>query len=121
MYAADPRHARLGTKSGCRELFEQEGVAHPLGVGNVTSLVELERAAARIRASKPAVRELVVKLDEGVSGDGNAIVDRRGLRFDHALDSGVVRCPGGRRRRLARTQDRRCRSAASRSEDATRR
>ncbi len=79
MYGADPRHARFGTKSGCRELFAAQGVAHPLGVENVRSLAAAVRAVAQIRAAKPAVRELVVKLDEGVSGDGNAIVDVRGL------------------------------------------
>jgi hypothetical protein len=79
MYAADPRHARFGTKSGCRELFAAEGVAHPLGVENVRSLAQAVDAVAAIRACKPAVRELVVKLDEGVSGDGNAILDVRGL------------------------------------------
>ena len=79
MYAADPRHARFGTKSGCRELFAAAGVAHPLGAENVTSLAQAVRAVARIRAAKPALRELVVKLNEGVSGDGNAIVDVRGL------------------------------------------
>ncbi|MDX6683849.1 MAG: hypothetical protein QOG94_3888 [Solirubrobacteraceae bacterium] len=79
MYAADPRHARFGTKSGCRELFRAEGVAHPLGVENVRSLAQAVDAVARIRACKPAVRELVVKLDEGVSGDGNAILDVREL------------------------------------------
>jgi PGM1 C-terminal domain len=79
MYAADPRHARFGTKSGGRELFAQEGVAHPLGEENVTSLQDAAAAIARIRAARPQVGELVVKLDEGVSGDGNAIVDMRGL------------------------------------------
>ena len=31
MYAADPRFFAFGTKSGCREIFAQEGVQHPLG------------------------------------------------------------------------------------------
>ncbi len=35
MYGADPRHFPLGTKSGCRRLFEEEGVPHPMGVENL--------------------------------------------------------------------------------------
>ena len=31
MYGADPRFFPLGTKTGCRRLFAEEGVAHPLG------------------------------------------------------------------------------------------
>src|SRR4029077_19047478 len=30
MYGADPRHFPLGTKSGCRRLFDEEGVRYPL-------------------------------------------------------------------------------------------
>ena len=36
MYGADPRHFPLGTKSGCRQLFEEEGVPYPLGIENLT-------------------------------------------------------------------------------------
>ena len=32
MYGADPRLFDLGTKTGCRRLFAEEGVRHPLGV-----------------------------------------------------------------------------------------
>ena len=53
MYAPAPAHARFGTKSGCRELFAQAGVAHPLGVQNVTSLAALVEAVAAIRALRP--------------------------------------------------------------------
>jgi hypothetical protein len=30
MYGADPRLVHLGTKTGCRRLFAEEGVRHPL-------------------------------------------------------------------------------------------
>ena len=33
MYGADPRLADLGSKTGCRRLFGELGVPHPLGVG----------------------------------------------------------------------------------------
>ena len=79
MHGADPRHAHLGTKSGCRELFAASGVAHPLGVEHIHSVPAAIDAIAGLRARKPEVRQLVMKLNEGVSGEGNAIVDLRGL------------------------------------------
>ncbi len=79
MYAADPRHAHLGTKSGARRLFARAGVPHPLGVEDVASADDVIRAIARLRAARPGVAEVVVKHDDGVSGAGNAIVDLRGL------------------------------------------
>ena len=79
MYGADPCHVYLGTKSGCRELFAQAGVPHPLGVEGIKSAEEAVQAIAQLRAARPGLSRLVVKLNEGVSGEGNAIVDLTGL------------------------------------------
>jgi PGM1 C-terminal domain len=76
---ADPRHRDLGTKSGSRRLFAQAAVPHPLGVERVAGAREVIGAIEELRATKPEIGQVVVKLDEGVSGDGNAIVDLRGL------------------------------------------
>ena len=35
MYGADPRLFAWGTKSGCRRLFAEEGVRHPIGFENL--------------------------------------------------------------------------------------
>ena len=43
MYGADPRHFHLGTKSGARKVFAEEGVSHPLGVEDLKSLDEMAR------------------------------------------------------------------------------
>jgi hypothetical protein len=79
VHGADPTLAQLGTKSGARELFARAGVRHPLGVEHVTGRAEAIAAIARLRAARPRLAQLVVKLDAGVSGEGNAIVDLRGL------------------------------------------
>ncbi len=79
MYAADPRFFAFGTKSGARRLFAEEGVAHPLGVENLTSEDGLIEAIATIRAQKPAVAQVIVKLNEGLSGMGNGVVKLEGL------------------------------------------
>jgi hypothetical protein len=79
MYGADPRLFGLGTKSGCRRLFAEEGVRHPAGAENLHTLDEVRDAVVRLRAARPAVRSVIVKLDEGVAGEGNAVVDLTGL------------------------------------------
>ena len=79
LYGADPRHAHLGTKSGSRMLFARAGVPHPLGVEGVAETADLVTAIEHLLATKPEIAQVVVKLDEGVSGDGNAMVDVRGL------------------------------------------
>jgi hypothetical protein len=75
MYGADPRLFDLGTKSGCRRLFAEEGVRHPIGFEDLHSLDEVLDAIVRLRAARPTVSSVIVKLNEGVAGEGNAVVD----------------------------------------------
>src|SRR6266478_6558935 len=79
MYGADPKFFFLGTKSGCRKIFMEENVPHPLGHENLGSKEELIEAIAQMRAKKPSIKQVLVKLNEGVSGEGNAIIDLTGL------------------------------------------
>ena len=79
MYGADPRLNHLGTKTGGRRLFEEEGVRHPIGREDLHSVDELADAVVSLRAERPSMAEMIVKLNEGVSGMGNALLDLRGL------------------------------------------
>jgi hypothetical protein len=79
MFAADPRFFHFGTKSGGRELFAAESVAHPLGQEGLSEIGDVVPAIAEMRNVKPEIGEVLVKLNEGVSGEGNALVDLRDL------------------------------------------
>jgi PGM1 C-terminal domain/ATP-grasp domain len=79
MYGADPKFFPLGTKSGCRKIFIEENVPHPLGRENISSEDELFSAIVAMRVAKPGIEQVMVKLNEGVSGEGNAVIDLRGL------------------------------------------
>jgi hypothetical protein len=79
MYGADPRLAPLGSKSGCRRLFAEVGVPHPLGAENLRTLDDLATAVVDMRARRPGMDSVIVKLNEGVSGAGNAVVRLAGL------------------------------------------
>ena len=79
MYGADPKFFHLGTKSGCRKIFMEENVPHPLGHENLGSKQDLINAIAQMRARKPSIKQVLVKLNEGVSGEGNAVVELKGL------------------------------------------
>ena len=90
MYGADPRLAPLGTKSGCRRLFAESGVPHPLGVEDVRTVDDLADAVATMRASRPQMKSVIVKLNEGVSGAGNSLVRLEGLPRYRAQHGGPV-------------------------------
>jgi PGM1 C-terminal domain len=79
MYGADPRLAELGSKTGGRRLFAEEGVPHPLGVEDLHSFEDVDDAIMKMFEQRPSIEEVIVKLNEGVSGAGNALVDLRGI------------------------------------------
>jgi hypothetical protein len=79
MYGADPRLAPLGSKTGCRRLFGEVGVPYPLGVEELRTLDDLVDAIVGMRAQRPTMDSVIVKLNEGVSGAGNALVRLAGV------------------------------------------
>jgi PGM1 C-terminal domain len=74
MYGADPRFFPYGTKTGCRRLFAEQGVRHPLGREDLSSMEDVAAAIAELRAERPGIAQVIVKLNEGVSGEGNALL-----------------------------------------------
>jgi hypothetical protein len=85
-FGADPRLLPFGTKTGCRRLFAEEGVTHPLGFEDVADVDGVVDALARMRAARPTVTEAIVKHNDGVSGRGNALMNLRGLPTPGAQD-----------------------------------
>jgi hypothetical protein len=73
-YGCDPDLLWLGTKIGSRRVFEEEDVPLPVGL-EVDGRSDLPRALAELKARSPRARGAVLKLDRGVSGLGNALVD----------------------------------------------
>ena len=68
--------ARRAARARCSR---EEGVSHPLGVEDLHSPDEMVDAIVDMRRRKPAITKVVAKLNEGVSGEGNANIDLAGL------------------------------------------
>ena len=79
MYGADPRLADLGSKTGCRRMFEELGVQCPVGAEDLHTVDDIVAGVQSMRARRPSLDQAIVKLNEGVSGAGNALVDLAGL------------------------------------------
>ena len=79
LYGCDPDLRDLGSKSGGRYLMRQAGVAIPDGVEDIVDDAGLAAALAELKNRDPGLRRAAIKLNEGFSGDGNAL-----FRFDDA-------------------------------------
>jgi len=86
LYANDPSLLDLGTKSGCRETFREAGILFPDGFERLHSEDEIVEALATLKGRDPAMRRAVVKLNEGFSGEGNALFYFDGIDANSAPD-----------------------------------
>jgi hypothetical protein len=77
LLAPDPDLLHWGTKSGSRQIFAESGVPHPDGSESVYTADDLVEAAAELWERNLELKRMVVKLNEGFSGEGNAILDLR--------------------------------------------
>jgi PGM1 C-terminal domain len=75
LWALDPELLPLGTKSGSRSIFAEADVPHPDGSQLVHSPQDLAREVAALWERQPQLQRMVVKLNEGFSGEGNAILE----------------------------------------------
>jgi PGM1 C-terminal domain len=93
IYGCDPALGRLGSKTGSRQVFAEEDVQHPVGL-DVRGTDDLPDALAELRARSPEASRAVLKLDLGVSGLGNALVDldaaSRDLRSGLELEDDTI-------------------------------
>jgi hypothetical protein len=80
LLALDPDLLYWGTKSGSRQIFGECGVPYPDGSELLKNTQDLAAAAARLWERQPTLQRLVVKLNEGFSGEGNALLDLRPIQ-----------------------------------------
>ncbi len=95
----------LGFKSAGRRLFRAADVPVPTGREDVRDVVGVLGAMQAIKAARPAVRGVVVKLDDSGAGDGNVVLpvtdDGGEPLSDDALRASVDALPHWYREALA--------------------
>lgn len=79
MYACDPALAHWGSKSGSRRAFRAAGVPMSDGAEDMPDLDAAAEAIEALRRRLPGLRRVVLKMDEGFSGEGNALLPLEGI------------------------------------------
>jgi hypothetical protein len=73
LYGVDPALLHLGEKSGSRHIFREAGIPMPPGVEDLRNGRAVADAIASLWEEHPKLKRVVVKLNQGFSGEGNAI------------------------------------------------
>ncbi|MEO0869367.1 MAG: carboxylate-amine ligase, partial [Cyanobacteria bacterium J06642_11] len=74
LMAVSPDLLNLGTKSGSRQIFATCGIPHPAGSLLHENIHDLATATAKLWQQQPDLARIVIKLNEGFSGEGNALL-----------------------------------------------
>lgn len=85
VYGCDPDLQDLGNKSNSRKLFRSCGVPVPSGYEDLSSETDLVDALYALKTEEPSLRKAVVKLNDGFSGDGNAVFSYEGAPAGEGL------------------------------------
>lgn len=69
----DPDLLHFGSKTGSRQAFRAAGIELPDGTEELKNLDEVVGALDDLKTQKPKLKRAVIKLNEGFSGEGNAL------------------------------------------------
>ncbi|MEP7230227.1 MAG: peptide ligase PGM1-related protein [Ginsengibacter sp.] len=79
LFGTDPDLLYEGTKSGARKIFREAGVFTPGGFEDLKTKEDVIRWLTALKKDKPSLRKAVVKMNDGFSGEGNAIYNYNDL------------------------------------------
>lgn len=78
IYGCDPDLYDLGSKSNGRKIFRECDLSVPPGFEDLHTEDDIVDGLTRLKEQNPALRKGVVKVNDGFSGDGNAIFSYSG-------------------------------------------
>jgi len=90
LFGTDPDKFYEGSKSGGRKTFRESGVNLPDGYEDLRTKHDVVTALATLKRKNPALRKAVVKMNEGFSGDGNAIYYYLDIPVDDKLEQAIA-------------------------------
>jgi hypothetical protein len=90
LFGTDPDKFYEGSKSGGRKTFRSCGVNLPDGFEDLHTKEDIINALVSLKRSDPALKKAVVKMNDGFSGDGNAIYRYQDLVADETLEKNIT-------------------------------
>jgi hypothetical protein len=89
LFGTDPDLFYEGSKSGGRKTFRACGVNLPDGYEDLKTREDVVHTLSNLKKKYPSLRKAVLKMNEGFSGDGNAIFTYHNLAVDDRLEKNI--------------------------------
>jgi len=90
LFGTDPDKFYEGSKSGGRKTFRESGVNLPEGFEDLQTKDDVIGALAALKKTNPGMRKAVVKMNDGFSGDGNAIYTYPNIPVNEKLKEDIT-------------------------------
>ena len=89
LFGPDPDKFYEGSKSGGRKNFRASGVNFPDGFEDLTTKEDIIKALVSLKRKYPGLRKAVVKMNDGFSGDGNAIYTYPEIELNSLMEKNI--------------------------------
>lgn len=90
LFGTDPDKFYEGSKSGARKTFRECGVDLPDGYEDLHTRQDIARALANLKKKHPSLKKAVIKMNDGFSGDGNAIYRYGGASSEITIEATLL-------------------------------
>ncbi|MEP7108026.1 MAG: peptide ligase PGM1-related protein [Ferruginibacter sp.] len=89
LFGTDPAKFYEGSKSGGRKNFRAAGVFFPAGFEDLHTKEEVVKSLAALKQEDGSLRKAVIKMNDGFSGDGNAIYTYPAIDDDTSIEKKI--------------------------------
>jgi hypothetical protein len=89
IFGCDPDLSDLGNKSNSRKIFRECGLSVPAGFEDLRSEEDIIDSLTRLIKQYPEIRKAVVKVNDGFSGEGNAIFSYAGIEVAENINQWI--------------------------------
>ena len=89
LFGTDPELFYEGSKSGSRKTFRACGIDLPDGFEDLQTKENIVTALAKLKRQNPSMRKAVLKMNDGFSGDGNAVYVYPDVAADDELEKNI--------------------------------
>lgn len=90
VFGTDPALLHWGSKTGSRVIFKRAGIPLPAGFEDLQDEGDIVKALIDLKKNNPSLKRAVVKMNDGFSGEGNAVFNYGDIDVNDSNSTSIV-------------------------------